>query len=442
MNKEIAVELAAERERLDQLDRKAAALLVERMQIVERVAALKEQAGMPVYDPTREAEMLSRCGEACADEAVAPYWQALLSHAIELSRAYQEQRRRSAQGEQVFVPMGRSGYPVTLLRGGLAHIAEIFSLQTDVLVLTDDGVPSAYAKAVARACRRSVILTLPAGEASKSVDNWMRILRTLSEKSIDRLGAVVTVGGGMVSDIGGFAASCFLRGIPCWNVPTTLLAMVDASVGGKTGLDMDGVKNRIGSFAPPAGVLIDPSLLCTLPRRQLASGMAEVVKAGLIGDQTLFEQCEAIGRLNELWDDPSLLDELIRRALEVKLAVVRIDPYERSMRRILNFGHTLGHGIEAAEQGTLLHGECVALGMLPLCAPDIRARLKRVLTRLKLPVTYVGEPTAIVAAMRQDKKAIGKRLCCVRVDEIGNPQLIDTTADRLLSEAMPIWKGE
>lgn len=439
---ETAAKLAAERARLDRLDREAAALLTERMQVVSRIAAIKEATGAPVYDPTREAEMLSRCGEACTEAAVAPYWQALLSHAVELSRAYQEQRRHSALGEQLFVPMGRAGYAVTLLRGGLAHIAELFELQTHVLVLTDDGLPPSYAEAVARACRRATLLTLPAGEASKSMESWIQILRRLSESGIDRTGAVVTVGGGMVSDIGGFAASCYLRGIPCWNIPTTLLAMVDASVGGKTGLDLDGIKNRVGSFAPPAGVLIDPDLLRSLPRRQLASGMAEILKAGLIGDRELFELCEAIESLDELLDAPARIEELIRRALEVKLTVVRVDPYERGLRRILNFGHTLGHGIEAAEQGRLLHGECVALGMLPMCAPPIRARLRQVLSRLELPVTYSGEPADILAAIRQDKKANGEVVCCVRVDEIGRPRLVDTTADRLLDEAMPIWGRE
>ena len=238
------------------------------------------------------------------------------------------------------------------------------------------------------------------------------------EAELTRDDCVLAVGGGVVGDLAGFAASVYLRGIDWYNLPTTLLAMVDAAVGGKTAVNLGGVKNAAGSFWPPKAVWLDPALLDTLPRRQLANGLAEAVKMALTHDAALFARFEDPAGIPlpvtvEITSYPAgygAIEEIIAACLRIKSAVVAADEREAGLRRVLNFGHTLGHGIEAAAGGSLLHGECVALGMLPMCAPPLRERLRAVLERLGLPTSVnfqAIDPEAILAAAAHDKKGAG-----------------------------------
>ena len=255
--------------------------------------------------------------------------------------------------------LAENGYDITVARGALARVATLFNLDRRVLVLTDSGVPAAYAAAVAATCREATVVTIPEGEGSKSLDTLGALLSRMIEAGLTRTDALVAVGGGVVGDLGGYAAASYMRGIDFYNIPTTLLSQVDSSIGGKTAVNHGAVKNIVGAFYQPRGVLIDPDLLSTLPARQMASGMAEIIKMAATCDANLFADLEA--------DDPyAHLEEIIPRALAIKQRVVEEDPTERGLRRVLNFGHTVGHGIEAAAQGSLYHGECVALGMLPM----------------------------------------------------------------------------
>ncbi len=263
--------------------------------------------------------------------------------------------------------LGEASYMITLARGALARAGELFSLGRRVLIVTDDGVPAAYAKTLAAQCASPTVVTVPAGEGSKSLAQYEALLTKMLEAGFTRRDCVLAVGGGVAGDLAGFTAATYMRGVDFYNVPTTVLSQVDSSIGGKTAVNLGGIKNVVGSFWQPRGVLIDPDVLATLPPRQTAAGLAEALKMGMTSDAALFS-------LFEDGDPLSHLEEIIERSLRVKAAVVEQDEKESGLRRILNFGHTIGHGVEAADGlGGLLHGECVALGMIPMCAPAVRA---------------------------------------------------------------------
>ena len=309
-------------------------------------------------------------------------------------------------------------YDILAGHGMAARAGEVLALNRRVLVVTDDGVPPAYAARVCEDCAHPVPVCLPAGEASKSMDGFATLLRAMTDAGFTRTDAVVAVGGGVVGDLSGFAASCYMRGVDFYNIPTTLLSQVDSSVGGKTAINFAGIKNIVGSFYQPKRVLIDPDLLDTLPPRQFSNGMAEIVKMAMTSDAGLLSLLEAEGV------GPGNLLTVICRALDIKRKVVEQDEKESGLRRILNFGHTLGHGIESAEGLTdLLHGECVALGMIPMTAPALRERLCALLARFGLPTRYTGDLDRALAAVVHDKKKSGDELHYVYVSAPGQCEI-------------------
>lgn len=308
----------------------------------------------------------------------------------------------------------------------LAHAAQTLELDRRVLIVTDDGVPARYAETLAAQCARPVLVCLPQGEGSKSFAQLQALLSAMLQNGFTRGDCVAAVGGGMVGDLSGFAAACYMRGVDFYNIPTTLLSQLDSSVGGKTAIDFEGVKNIVGAFYPPKKVLIDPSLLQTLPDRQLAAGMAEAIKIAAVRDVALFEAIEALP------DARADLTEIIRRGVENKLEVVEADPLEGGLRRILNFGHTIGHAIEGFADGALLHGECVALGMLPMCSDKVRARLRPLLARFGLPTGTDVAPGDILPFLVHDKKAQGQVIHTVFVEELGRWELRDMCGEEIL----------
>ena len=320
------------------------------------------------------------------------------------------------------VELGENGYDVVVERGCLNRAGELLALDRKVLIVTDDGVPERYAKTVAAACKAPTVVTVPQGEGSKSFPTLEQLLSTMLSAGFTRSDCVCAVGGGVVGDLSALAAALYMRGIDFYNIPTTLLSQADSSIGGKTGIDLDGVKNIVGVFRQPKKVLIDPDTLSTLPPRQIAAGHAEIVKAGLIADATLFS-------LYESGDAENDLVTALSRALAVKKAVVERDEKESGLRRILNFGHTVGHGIESVTG--LLHGECVALGMIPMCAPAVKERLIPVLTRLGLPTTVKADPGKVFAALLHDKKAAGGMITAVLVNEVGASEQFSLSPEAL-----------
>ena len=333
------------------------------------------------------------------------------------------------------VGLGKNSYDIVIERGALERASEIFDLDRKVMIVTDSGVPEKYYCRVAAGCRVSTAGIFQAGEASKTPQNFLNICTKMMREGFSRKDCVVAVGGGVAGDMAGFAAACYMRGVDFYNVPTTLLSQVDSSVGGKTAVDLDGVKNIIGAFHQPKGVIIDPDVLETLSPRQFACGAAEIIKIAACMDKELFERIERDG----IGGNPNL-DEIIAGAVRLKAKVVEEDEKEAGLRRVLNFGHTLGHGIEAVTG--LYHGECVAMGMLPMCGEGVRDRIKAVLTGEHLPAGFSEggfEPEKVIAAAMHDKKAEGDKIVTVRLEDIGSFSFEAASEEQLMKDYLEVF---
>ncbi len=338
--------------------------------------------------------------------------------------------------------MGR-GYDVRIQAGGLGTIGTALhrlGLGGPVAVVADERVAEFYAARVEASLQqaglRAFTIAFPPGEAHKTLTTLTYLWTAMLQNGLDRRSTVVALGGGVTTDLAGFAAATFMRGLPWIAVPTSLLGMVDASLGGKTGFDLPQGKNLIGAFHPPRMVLADPDVLHTLPFAEFRSGMAEVVKHGVIGDPQLFARC---GQPFDHHDRATLTD-LIRRAAAVKVKVIQQDPYEQGVRAALNLGHTIGHGVEAASNYTLRHGEAVAIGMVAearlaedigLAANGLHQEIAETLSALRLPTAFPADldRKAVIQAMRQDKKRRAGQLRFALPMRVGKVQTGVTVPD-------------
>ncbi len=328
----------------------------------------------------------------------------------------------------MIIPVNCTGgsYNIVLERGALSRADKIFCLDRKVLIVTDSGVPKQYSEKVASLCKEPTVVTIEMGEQSKNIESFLTLLKALTANNFKRSDCVVAVGGGVVGDLSGFAAACYMRGIDFYNIPTTLLSQVDSSIGGKTAIDFEGYKNIVGAFWQPKGVIIDPEVLKTLPERQISNGMAEAVKMALTSDSLLFE-------LFERGEQYEKIETVIERALLVKKSVVEEDEREGGLRKVLNFGHTIGHAIESINGlGELYHGECVGLGMLPMCSGKVRERLYPVLKMLNLPTEFQASPDDLLDAVYHDKKAYGNKVTVVYVENIGSFEFKNIEPEELI----------
>lgn len=404
--------LADARAEINEIDKQMASLFVRRMKAAEKIAAYKEEHGLPIFDAAREAEVIANNANLIStltdDADLCKCYVNFLRNNVALSRGYQHTLTSKAT-----MHVGAGNYDVFIERGALQRVSELLSLDRKILVVTDSGVPAEYAARVAKQCREAHVVTVPEGEGSKSLSTLEVLLNIMLKNNFARTDCVVAVGGGMVGDLAGFAASVFMRGIDFYNIPTTVLSQVDSSIGGKVAANCRGVKNIVGAFYQPRAVIIDPEVLSTLSERQIANGLAESVKMALTSDTELFE-------LFERGEAVENIDTVIERSLRIKKSIVEYDEKESGLRRVLNFGHTLGHGIESASEGRLYHGECVALGMLPMCAPDVRARLNAVLQSLGLPTKVEEDLETILNLTTHDKKCEGTSVNVVFVDTVGS----------------------
>jgi len=322
------------------------------------------------------------------------------------------------------------------LLSGIGGIADVRPGRA-VAVVSDETVIGLYGagavEALAAAGARVGSVVVPAGEASKSFADLERVLDGLMAHGLDRTGLVIALGGGVIGDLAGLAAALFMRGIDFVQVPTTLLAQVDSSVGGKTAIDTPRGKNLVGAFHQPRRVLADTEVLKSLPARQLRSGWAEMLKHGLLGDAGYFDRLAGVG--DPVGMDDAVLADAIERSVRIKAGVVGADEKEAGARALLNLGHTFGHALEAElgfDETVLTHGEAVALGCMlafafsareGLCPTDDAERVAEVVTAAGLPtrLASVGGLTAegILARMTEDKKAEGGRLTLVLARRIG-----------------------
>jgi 3-dehydroquinate synthase len=286
-------------------------------------------------------------------------------------------------------------------------------------VISDSHVAALYGRRVLDALRAGGLVAelfeFPAGEWNKTRDTWARLCDRMLEAELGRDAAVLALGGGVVGDVAGFVAATYLRGVPYVQVPTTLLAMLDSSIGGKTGIDVPAGKNLLGAFQQPRLVLADLDVLSTLPNVQLAAGMAEAVKHGVIADADYFAFLES-AHAGVTAREPATIERLVRGSIEIKAAVVTADEREQGRRAILNFGHTVGHALEATARFAMLHGEAVAIGMgyearlaetLGIAAAGTATRIRALLQRFALPLERPREAAVadLLVAMRLDKKA-------------------------------------
>ncbi len=309
-----------------------------------------------------------------------------------------------------------------LIGGGLVHqldkIVPQYCPAAAYALISDSHVGKVYGEPVAAqltdAGLQVELLTFPAGEWNKTRDTWASLSDRMLAARLGRDCAVIALGGGVVNDVGGFVAATYLRGVPLVQVPTSLLAMIDSSIGGKTGVDVPAGKNLLGAFHQPRVVIADPELLGSLSSGQLAAGLAEAVKHGVIADAEYFAFLENEYAAIFAKHAPAL-ERVVRRSVEIKAAVVAQDEREKGKRAILNFGHTVGHAIEATSHYEVLHGEAVAIGMvyegrlaetLGIAAAGTARRIATVLERLHLPVERpdASHVDDLIAAMRADKK--------------------------------------
>jgi 3-dehydroquinate synthase len=354
----------------------------------------------------------------------------------------------------VDVQLGSRSYTIeigTNILDTLGRHARSWSAATHFVIVTDANVEQPHARRasqslIAEGARTDVLVVEP-GETTKNVESAARLWNQLLELRADRTSALVAVGGGVVGDLAGFVAATFARGMAFVQVPTTLLAQVDSSVGGKVGINLPGGKNMVGAFWQPAGVLVDTAVLATLPEREYRAGLAEVVKYGVILDVDFFAYLEShVGGLKGR--DPAVLEHVIMRSCRLKADVVEADEREETgARSVLNYGHTFCHALETVTgYGRLLHGEGVSIGML--CASRLAERLGRVnadftrrqhalLASLGLPVDVPEvDHDAVFSAMARDKKVHHGRLKFVLPDRLGHVELVGGVAEEDVRAAL------
>ncbi len=357
------------------------------------------------------------------------------------------------------VQLGERSYEIRIGRSDAGD--EWFALpKTDkALLVTDQTVDGLYGERAERAWRATGAdvrrIALPPGEQTKSMSTLERLCECAAEHGMDRAALVVALGGGVVGDLAGFLAAVYMRGIGFWQMPTTLLAMVDSAVGGKTGVNLPQGKNLAGAFHQPSGVTADVATLASLPEREYVSGLAEVAKYGVIRDAELVTALEN-GAERLAARDPALLEDIVARCCQIKADIVAGDEREAGERAILNFGHTLGHALEKTSgYGRLSHGEAVALGMayalrLSVAAagllPDAAERATALLARLGLPIRPNAkgardEWTALRAAMGTDKKSRDGHPRFVLAETLGRARPGCETDESVLRRVYEEWIG-
>ncbi|MBI2340374.1 MAG: 3-dehydroquinate synthase [Deltaproteobacteria bacterium] len=346
------------------------------------------------------------------------------------------------------VPFGSRSYTITIGRGAVRDLPRGLKKHLPsgrFVVLTNRTIARLYRSRIERILKRTKPLAwivIPDGERHKNLKTVAGIYDRLVKVQADRKTGLVALGGGVVGDIGGFVAATWLRGIPYIQVPTTLLAQVDSSVGGKTGVDLRSGKNLVGAFYQPAWVLIDTDFLKILPRREFLCGLAEVVKYGVIRDKQFFGYLEKnIGKILNL--DHNALERIIGRSLKIKAEIVSKDERERGLRSLLNFGHTLGHAVETLSgYRKIRHGEAVSRGMVysailsyerGLCPMAEVSRLYNLLRKTGLPVRWPAySKKAYARVMAADKKGVGKKIRYIGIRGIGRAAVLPLTAWEIL----------
>jgi 3-dehydroquinate synthase len=349
---------------------------------------------------------------------------------------------------ELSVPGKKITIPIYIGSGIFQEIKSIipFNKYSSVLVITDENVSHHWDKKIHEVIGNDAgYMAIPTGESNKSLSNVEKIWNVLSKKGFDRKSLVINIGGGMVCDLGAFAADTFMRGISYMQIPTTLLAQADAAMGGKTGFNFNGTKNMIGTFSAPVAVISDSAFLSTLPQREFRSGFAEIIKHSLIADSNLLEHLLNIN-FTTLADNSQNLAQLLSLSAKIKCAIIHNDPFEKDERKKLNFGHTVGHAIEMACNNKFLHGEAVAIGMIAesrmsflsgyLSETKFRD-IENLVGKAKLPAHISPSfKDAVLKIMLSDKKNVKKQIRWAFLEDIGNVKVDVTLPDEIVDEGL------
>ena len=340
-------------------------------------------------------------------------------------------------------------YPILIGTGLIEKTSELFDVNrySKLFVITDETVESLFLEKLLHAMPSKVNhLTLPPGEEAKDIKHLTNIWKAMIDVQLDRKSLVINLGGGVIGDIGGFAASTYMRGIDFINIPTTLLAQVDESVGGKTMIDFHGIKNVVGTFHQPSAVVIDVQTLKTLSKKQLLSGFAEIIKTGLIKDETFYHFVTS--KMPSDFSESELI-EIITRSCEIKSEIVQSDEKESGKRKLLNYGHTIGHALEALSLETknpLLHGEAISIGMVlenniaihkGMLSQETAEKAKKSLQSAGLPTDIPDLNTEdIMQKMKLDKKNAGGKISFTLLKQIGEAVIDQTVSDDAIRKAL------
>lgn len=343
----------------------------------------------------------------------------------------------------------KNEYKIYIGKQIIADIKSLYDLNkySKIIIITDENIAPHFLGVILKLLSTDTKqLILPAGEKTKNIDTVEKIWTFLKENNYDRKSLVINLGGGVITDMGGFAASTYMRGIDFINIPTTLLSQVDASVGGKTGIDFIGIKNLIGTFTQPKAVIIDIQTLKSLPKRELLSGFAEIIKYGIIFDKNYFAKVTSKKSLD--FNDEELID-IIAKSCDIKKSIVTSDEKENGNRKLLNFGHTIGHAIEALALETdkpLLHGEAVSIGIVAeakiaeltnLIDKDTFEKIENSLKQAGLPITISNlKIGAVLAKMETDKKNERGAINFTLIKKIGEGIVDQKVDEKIINKSL------
>lgn len=328
--------------------------------------------------------------------------------------------------ETLQVNLKERSYPIYFEKGLLNHLSDFIDTTQHFFLITDDGVPEKWVSLVSSQLSNCVICVVKQGEISKSLDTYEACLKQMLDNHFTRKDCVIALGGGVVGDLSGFVAATYMRGIDFIQIPTTSLSQIDSSIGGKVAVNIEERKNCVGAFWQPKAVLIDPQTLSTLTSRHFYNGLVEALKAGLLSDQ----------RIVELFSEKEIkenVEEIIYRSLLFKKSIVEQDEKETGIRKILNFGHTLGHGFESYYHlSGLYHGEAVALGMIMILTNnDIKALLISILKKMDIQTTVDYDANQVLEFIKNDKKGNAKGVSLICLDELQSPYIKEASWEEI-----------
>ncbi len=419
------------REQINEIDKKMRDLFKKRMQVAKDIALYKKERNLKVYDPIREKTVIEKNASLLNDKELERHYCLFLQRMMDISKDYQYDLIKSAN--IITIGSNKGNYDVILQKDCLDDLSGYFDLDRKVLVVIDEHIDKDIEEKIVSQCKKAYVYRIEANEYDKTLKQSEYLWDIMVENDFDRHDAVLSIGGGVTGDLSGFVASVYMRGIDFYNVPTTLLAQVDASIGGKTAVNYLGYKNLLGSFYPPKKVLIDTSLLASLDKRQIVSGLAESLKMAILADKELFEIFEK----NEQF---TKIDEIVYKSLLIKRDVVQKDEKEKGLRKILNYGHTIGHGIEILDDG-YYHGECVALGMLALCSDKLYDKLVKIYENMGLPTKAEIDNDRLLEAICHDKKSIGDEVEVIYCEDVCDYKILKVNKKDLKERLNRIKKG-